>query len=107
MTWATRSPVLVSRRGQAHRYVLPEDPQWGDLLLANLTRKADVLKLPAPTDVSLLEAGSRRTIYVEGAPRVGARARVAVTGPADTLMALADWGLGENTVSGFGWVQGR
>jgi CRISPR/Cas system endoribonuclease Cas6 (RAMP superfamily) len=52
-----------------------------------------------------LGAGPRRVFDVAGAKRIGASARLRITAAPVLLDALYEWGLGLNTVQGFGWVK--
>ena len=98
----TVSPVLVKRES---RFLLPGDEGFTGCLEHNLRHKADVLCLPSGVSVEVLDAGPRRVFDVAGAKRVGANARLRVTAAPVLLDALYDWGLGLNTVQGFGWVK--
>jgi CRISPR-associated endoribonuclease Cas6 len=98
----TVSPVLVKRES---RFLLPGDDGFIDRLTHNLRHKADVLGLPNEVSVEVLDAGPRRVFDVAGAKRVGANARLRITAAPVLLDALYDWGLGLNTVQGFGWVK--
>ncbi|WP_230423300.1 CRISPR-associated endoribonuclease Cas6 [Streptomyces radicis] len=98
----TMTPVIVKRES---RYLLPGDPFFVERLQHNLVHKADVLGLPAPEGLQVLEAGPRRRFTVRGAPRIGARVRVAMEADARFVKALRSWGLGLDTVQGFGWVR--
>ncbi|MFC8708818.1 CRISPR-associated endoribonuclease Cas6 [Streptomyces sp. NPDC057197] len=100
--WETRTPVVLKHED---RYVLPSDAPFLDCLRHNLVHKADVLGLPAPQDVRVLEAGPRRRFTVRGAPRIGARVRVGLVGDPRFIDALRSWGLGLDTVQGFGWIR--
>jgi CRISPR-associated endoribonuclease Cas6 len=98
----TVSPVLVKRES---RFLLPAEDGFIERLTHNLCHKADVLGLPNEVSVELLDAGPRRVFDVAGAKRVGANARLRITAAPVLLDALYDWGLGLNTVQGFGWVK--
>ena len=98
----TVSPVLVKLES---RFLLPEDDGYVDRLEHNLRHKADVLGLPNEVAVEVLSAGPRRVFDVAGAKRIGANARLRVTAAPGLLEALYEWGLGLNTVQGFGWVK--
>jgi CRISPR-associated endoribonuclease Cas6 len=98
----TISPVLVKSES---RFLLPGEDGFIDRLAHNLRHKADVLGLPSEVSVEVLEAGPRRVFDVAGAKRVGANAKLRVTAAPVLLDALYDWGLGLNTVQGFGWVR--
>jgi CRISPR-associated endoribonuclease Cas6 len=98
----TVSPVLVKLES---RFLLPEDDGYIDRLTHNLRHKADVLGLPNHVEVSVLSAGPRRVFDVTGVKRVGANARLQINAAPMLLDALYDWGLGLNTVQGFGWVK--
>lgn len=98
----TVSPVLVK---QESRFLLPGDDGYVGRLTENLRHKADVLGLPSEVTVEVLSAGPRRVFDVAGAKRVGANVRLRVTATPMLLDALYDWGLGLNTVQGFGWVR--
>jgi CRISPR-associated endoribonuclease Cas6 len=99
---ATVSPVLVKKDS---RFLLPGDAGYAERLTHNLRHKADVLGVPNEVDVEILEAGPRRVFDVAGAKRVGANVRLRITAAPALLDALYEWGLGLNTVQGFGWVQ--
>ncbi|MFF7146365.1 CRISPR-associated endoribonuclease Cas6 [Streptomyces nodosus] len=98
----TRTPVVLKHED---RYVLPGDGPYLDRLRHNLAHKADVLGLPAPREVRVLEAGPRRRFSVRGAPRIGAQVRVGLVGDPRFVDALRSWGLGLDTVQGFGWIR--
>jgi CRISPR-associated endoribonuclease Cas6 len=98
----TVSPVLVKHDDN---YLLPEDPQFRDRLTHNLRHKADVLGLPNEVEVEVLDAGPRRRFDMPKGFRIGAMARVQVTGAPSLLDALYEWGLGLSTVEGFGWIR--
>ena len=98
----TVSPVLVKRES---RFLLPGEDGFVDRLEHNLRHKADILGLPSEVSVEVLAAGPRRVFDVAGAKRIGANARLRVTAAPALLDALYDWGLGLNTVQGFGWVK--
>jgi CRISPR-associated endoribonuclease Cas6 len=102
VVFQTVSPVLVKRDS---RFLLPGDDGFVDRLEHNLRHKADVLGLPREVGVEVLDAGPRRVFDVAGAKRVGANARLRITAAPVLLDALYDWGLGLNTVQGFGWVK--
>ncbi len=102
MVLETATPVIVKRES---RYLLPGEPFFEERLLHNLAHKADVLGLPAPSGVRVLEAGPRRRFTVRGAPRIGAQVRVALDADPRLVDALRSWGLGLDTVQGFGWVR--
>jgi CRISPR-associated endoribonuclease Cas6 len=98
----TRTPVVLKHED---RYVLPGDGAYLDRLRHNLAHKADVLGLPTPREVRVLEAGPRRRFSVRGAPRIGAQVRVGLVGDPRFVDALRSWGLGLDTVQGFGWIR--
>ena len=50
-------------------------------------------------------AGPRRVFDVAGAKRVGATVRLRVIAAPALLERSYEWGLGLNTVQGFGWVK--
>lgn len=98
----TVTPVVVKHES---RYLLPGENHFIDRLQHNLSHKADVLGLPAPTQLRVLEAGPRRRFTVRGAPRIGARVRVSMEASGRFVDALRSWGLGLDTVQGFGWIR--
>ncbi|MDT0446833.1 CRISPR-associated endoribonuclease Cas6 [Streptomyces johnsoniae] len=100
--FATATPVILK---DERRYLLPGDEGYIERLQHNLEHKADVLGLPRPRHLRLLEAGPRRRFTVRGAPRIGARLRVGMDADARFAQALRSWGLGLDTVQGFGWVR--
>jgi CRISPR-associated endoribonuclease Cas6 len=100
--FATASPVLVKKDS---RFLLPGDESFTERLVHNLRHKADVLGLPGDVEVEILNAGPRRVFDVAGAKRVGACLRVRLAGDPILLGALYEWGVGLNTVQGFGWVK--
>ncbi|MFF9556536.1 CRISPR-associated endoribonuclease Cas6 [Streptomyces albus] len=102
VVWDTATPVVIKRDD---RYLLPGDEGFVERLEHNLAHKADVLGLPAPSGVRVLDAGPRRRFEVRGAPRIGAQVRVALSGETEALKALRSWGLGLDTVQGFGWIR--
>jgi CRISPR-associated endoribonuclease Cas6 len=97
------SPVLVKKDS---RFLLPKDSGYLDRLTHNLRHKADFLGIPsAEVKVELLEAGPKRNFEVGGAMRIGANVRLRVTADPALLRALYEWGIGLNTVQGFGWLK--
>lgn len=98
----TATPVIVKHE---NRYLLPGDEHYLERLQHNLMHKADVLGLPAPTGLQILESGPRRRFSVRGAPRIGAQVRVAMEADARFVDGLRSWGLGLDTVQGFGWIR--
>ncbi|WP_243088206.1 CRISPR-associated endoribonuclease Cas6 [Streptomyces sp. 891-h] len=100
--WETATPVVIKWED---RYLLPGDEGFVERLEHNLAHKADVLGLPAPGGLRVLDAGPRRRFEVRGAPRIGAQVRVALAGKTEALEALRSWGLGLDTVQGFGWIR--
>jgi CRISPR-associated endoribonuclease Cas6 len=96
------SPVLVKKDS---RFLLPDDSAYTERLTHNLRHKADLLGLPNEVEISVLDAGPRRVFDVAGAKRVGANIRLQVAADPALLGALYEWGLGLNTVQGFGWVK--
>jgi CRISPR-associated endoribonuclease Cas6 len=100
--FATVSPVLVKKDS---RFLLPEDESFAERLVHNLRHKADFLGLPADVEAEILDAGPRRVFDVAGAKRIGACLRVRIAADPALLGALYEWGVGLNTVQGFGWVK--
>ncbi|MET7639234.1 CRISPR-associated endoribonuclease Cas6 [Streptomyces sp. NPDC005438] len=98
----TATPVVL-RDGA--RYLLPDDDRYTECLRENLERKADFLGLPPPLDVGVVAAGPRRRMVVKGTLRVGARLRVRVEADPRLVEALRSWGLGMDTIQGFGWIR--
>lgn len=98
----TATPVVVKHES---RNLVPGDAHYAERLQHNLVRKADMLGLPAPSGLRVLEAGPRRRFMVRGAPRVGARVRVFMEADARLVAALRSWGLGLDNLQGFGWVR--
>lgn len=98
----TATPVVLKHNG---RYLLPDDEHYVERLQHNLAHKADVLGLPAPSDIRVLQAGPRRRFTVRGAPRIGAQVRLVMEADARFVEALRSWGLGLDTAQGFGWVR--
>lgn len=98
----TLTPVVLKHES---RNLLPGDEHFVDRLSHNLAHKADVLGLPAPRGVRVLEAGPRRRFTVRGAPRIGARVRVELDADVRFVEALRSWGLGLDTIQGFGWIR--
>lgn len=98
----TATPVVVKHDD---RYLLPGDKRYVERLQHNLAHKADVLGLPAPCGLRVLEAGPRRRFTVRGTPRIGAQVRVAMEADGRFVEALRSWGLGLDTVQGFGWIR--
>ncbi|MFF4813745.1 CRISPR-associated endoribonuclease Cas6 [Kitasatospora sp. NPDC001309] len=98
----TVTPVVLKHES---RNLLPGDEHYLDRLQHNLAHKADLLGLPAPRGVRVLEAGPRRRFTVRGAPRIGARVRIAMEADGRFANALRSWGLGLDTIQGFGWVR--
>ncbi|QNA72128.1 CRISPR-associated endoribonuclease Cas6 [Streptomyces sp. So13.3] len=99
---ATATPVVVKHDG---RDLLPGDDHFVERLEHNLVHKADVLGLPAPHGLRVLEAGPRRRFTVQGAPRIGAQVRVSMEADARFVDAVRSWGLGLDTIQGFGWIR--
>lgn len=100
--FVTVSPVLVKKDS---RFLLPCDDGYVDRLTHNLRHKADVLGLPNTLEVEVLNAGPRRVFEVGNAKRVGATVRLRIAAAPSLLDALYEWGLGLNTLQGFGWLQ--
>ncbi|WP_246150946.1 CRISPR-associated endoribonuclease Cas6 [Streptomyces qinzhouensis] len=98
----TATPVVLRHEG---RELLPGDAHYIERLEHNLTHKADILGLPAPRGLRVLEAGPRRRFTVRGAPRIGAQVRVAMEADPRFVDAIRSWGLGLDTVQGFGWIR--
>ncbi|WP_406401870.1 CRISPR-associated endoribonuclease Cas6 [Streptomyces uncialis] len=98
----TATPVVLRREG---RELLPDDEHYVERLQHNLSHKADVLELPAPRGLRVLGAGPRRMFSVRGAPRVGATVRVGMEADPRFVDAVRSWGLGLDTVQGFGWIR--
>ncbi|MDT3396312.1 CRISPR-associated endoribonuclease Cas6 [Streptomyces sp. B1866] len=99
---ATATPVVLRHEG---RELLPGDEHFVACMEHNLVHKAEVLGLPAPRGLRVLEAGPRRRFAVRGAPRIGAQVRVAVEADPWFVEAIRSWGLGLDTVQGFGWIR--
>ncbi|WP_234347998.1 CRISPR-associated endoribonuclease Cas6 [Streptomyces specialis] len=99
---ATATPVVVKYQS---RYLLPGDERYIECLQHNLAHKADVLGLPVPRDLRVVEAGPRRRFTVRGAPRIGAQVRVSMESDDRFVQALRSWGLGLDTIQGFGWIR--
>lgn len=99
---SSASPVLVK---DDSRFLLPEDRGYAERLVHNLRHKADFLGLPDDVAVEVLASGPRRTFDVAGAKRIGANVRLRVTAAPALLRALHEWGIGLNTVQGFGWLK--
>jgi CRISPR-associated endoribonuclease Cas6 len=100
--FSSLSPVLVKNDS---RFLLPGDDGYTDFLVRNLRHKADVLELPSDVQVEILEAGPKRIFDVGGAIRIGANVRLRVTADPALLRSLREWGMGLNTVQGFGWLR--
>lgn len=98
----TATPVVVKHDG---RDLLPGDEHYLPRLQHNLQHKADLLGLPAPAGLRVLEAGPRRRFEVGGAPRIGAQVRLGMEADARFVEAMRSWGLGLDTVQGFGWIR--
>lgn len=98
----TLTPVVVKDN---RRNLLPGDDRYLERLEHNLAHKADALGYAPPRSLQLLKAGARRRFTVRGAPRIGARVRVAMDAEAAFVEALRSWGLGLDTLQGFGWIQ--
>nr|WP_223187378.1 CRISPR-associated endoribonuclease Cas6 [Streptomyces sp. CBMA29] len=99
---ATATPVVIRHEGHD---LLPGDEHYVERLEHNLVHKADVLGMPAPQGLRVLEGGPRRRFTVRGAPRIGAQVRVSMEAEAPYVDALRSWGLGLDTVQGFGWIR--
>lgn len=100
--FASVSPVLVKKES---RFLMPDDAGYEERLTHNLRHKADLLGMPNDVSVEVLEAGPRRVFDVAGAKRVGANVRLRIKAAPELLGALYEWGVGLNTVQGFGWLQ--
>lgn len=98
----TATPVLLKHDS---RYLLPGDDHYEDRLLQNLFRKADLLGLPQPCGLRVVEAGPRRQFLVQKAFRIGAVVRVRMMADPRFVDAIRCWGLGLCTVQGFGWIK--
>jgi CRISPR-associated endoribonuclease Cas6 len=96
------SPVLVKKES---RFLMPDDPGYAERLTHNLRHKADLLGIPSDVGVEILDAGPRRVFDVAGAKRAGANVRLRITAAPRLLGALYEWGVGLNTVQGFGWLR--
>jgi CRISPR-associated endoribonuclease Cas6 len=96
------TPVLVKHE---NRFLLPGDAPYLACLSHNLRHKADLLGLPRDVRAEVLEAGPRRRFDVPGGFRIGAEARIRVSGAPSLLDALRDWGLGLENIQGFGWLR--
>ncbi|RAJ38324.1 CRISPR-associated endoribonuclease Cas6 [Kitasatospora sp. SolWspMP-SS2h] len=98
----TLTPVVVKHES---RNLLPGDEYFVERLAHNLAHKAELLGLPAPRGLRVLEAGPRRRFAVRGAPRIGAKVRVELDADARFVAALRSWGMGLDTIQGFGWIR--
>ena len=98
--FAAVTPVLVKHES---RFLLPGDAEYLGCLARNLRHKADLLGLPPDVRAEVLDAGPRRRFDVPGGFRIGAEARIRVSGAPPLLDALRDWGLGLENIQGFGW----
>lgn len=98
----TATPVVIRHEG---RDLLPGDEHFIPRMEQNLAHKADLLGLPAPRALRVLEAGPRRRFSVRGAPRIGAHVRVALDADPRFTDAIRSWGLGLDTLQGFGWIR--
>ncbi|MFF7098070.1 CRISPR-associated endoribonuclease Cas6 [Streptomyces rubradiris] len=98
----TVTPVLIKHRDH---WLLPWETHYVERLEHNLAHKADVLGLPAPCGLRVVDVGPRRRFAVNGAPRIGAKVRVAMEANARFVNALRSWGLGLETIQGFGWIR--
>lgn len=98
----TVSPILVKDRDY---YLLPGDAYYSELLKHNIRHKADVLGLPNEVEIEVLSSGPRRRFDTPKGFRIGATARIEVTCDPRLLAALYEWGLGQSTVEGFGWIK--
>jgi CRISPR-associated endoribonuclease Cas6 len=96
------SPVLVKKES---RFLLPDDSGYVECLTHNLRHKADLLGMPNDVGIEVLAAGPRRVFDVADAKRVGANVRLRITAAPALLGALHEWGVGLNTVQGFGWLR--
>lgn len=97
------SPVLVKKES---RFLLPDDNGYADRLVHNLRHKADLLGIPSSdVGIQVLEAGPKRNFEVGGAMRIGANVRLRVMADPALLRGLYEWGIGLNTVQGFGWLK--
>ncbi|MDI5973725.1 CRISPR-associated endoribonuclease Cas6 [Streptomyces sp. SL13] len=89
---------------------LPGEPEWDVYVQNNLRRKAESLGLdPGVTLESVRWVGRKRSFAVAsasggGGKKPGACVEVTVSGPPETLSAIADWGLGQANAAGMGWI---
>lgn len=100
--FSSASPVLLKL---GPRFLVPGDGEYVERLVHNLRHKADVLGLPSDVEAEVLESGPRRTFEAAGATRIGANVRLRITADPAFLRALTEWGIGLNTVQGFGWLR--
>ena len=86
-------------------WLLPGEPEYPVYLEGNLRRKAETLGLsPDVTLERVTWIGPKRSFAVGSGKKPGAPLEAELSGPAKTLAALRDWGLGQANSAGFGWV---
>ncbi|WP_246258325.1 CRISPR-associated endoribonuclease Cas6 [Amycolatopsis anabasis] len=93
-------------RTDKQNWLLPGEPEWPAYFEQNLKRKAETLELDP--DVTLEQVhfiGCKRSFAVGQGAKVCAGVEVELSGPPRTLQAIHDWGLGQDTSAGFGWVR--
>jgi CRISPR-associated endoribonuclease Cas6 len=89
---------------------LPGEPEWDVYVQNNLRRKAETLGLDAEVTLERVGwTGPKRSFAVAGAAggggkKPGACVEVTVSGPPQTLSAIADWGIGQANAAGMGWI---
>lgn len=109
--------AVLERRASGERVAgqvwrLPGEPEWDVYVQNNLRRKAETLGLdPEVTLESVGWVGPKRSFAVAGATgsggkKPGACVEVTLSGPPQTLSAIADWGLGQANAGGMGWIGG-
>jgi CRISPR-associated endoribonuclease Cas6 len=109
----TVTPVVLKGPGRdesgerttRQAWVLPGEPEFGACLEHNLRRKAETLGLdPDVTLERVTWVGPKRSFAVSKGKKPGAPVEVELSGPAELLAAIRDWGLGQANAAGFGWV---
>ncbi len=103
--WRTVTPVVVKGPPPKRALLVPGEEGWATCLRASVTAAAAVLKVEAPTVLSV-SGGRKVLVNVAGSRRMAATADVTVdlVGDPDALNRLADLGIGSRSTEGFGFV---
>ncbi len=110
VTKATLERDAQGQRPEGTVWRLPGEPEWDVYVQNNLRRKAETLGLDAEVTLERVGwTGPKRSFAVAGAAggggkKPGACVEVTVSGPPQTLSAIADWGIGQANAAGMGWI---